>query len=142
MIDRNELHRLVDTLPDEVLEPVQRVLERLQTWPPPTPPEVERIRQENLERMGHSIRQGRCGTSGESGHYSFGADGKIEGGCFSQNYWEDKTEVSVAHRFHAGHELTITERLWLENDAKVLVYSQEILGPKGEAERRETRFMV
>ncbi len=49
-MDREELHRLIDTLPEAVLEQAKGILVRLQMWPPPPPPEIERIRRTSLSR--------------------------------------------------------------------------------------------
>jgi len=71
-----------------------------------------------------------------------GSGGEIEYGGFSFIRWEEKTAVVETHRFHAGHELTITERMRLADDSKALIYIHEIVGPKGKAERTEIRFDV
>lgn len=48
--------------------------------------------------------------------------------------------VVVKHRFHHGHELTITERLRMGEDGRTLVYVHEIAGLGGGSERREIVF--
>jgi hypothetical protein len=141
-MDRDELHRLVDTLPEGALEHAKRVLEHLQVWPPQQPPEVERIQQENLERMRRSMRPGTAGTCGGGGSYTVGSGGKIENGAFSFSRTEDKTAVVETHRFHGGHEITIIERLRLAQDGKTLIYFHEITGPQGTTDRKEIRFDV
>jgi N-acyl-D-aspartate/D-glutamate deacylase len=82
-MSRDELHRLVDTLPEGALENAKQVLEHMQVLPPQTPPEVERMRQQHLERMRHSMRPGTSGTGGGGGSYTVGSGGKVEAGAFS-----------------------------------------------------------
>jgi hypothetical protein len=115
---RNELHRLVDTLPEGALEAVRGTLEHFQTWTPQPPPEVERMNREHLERMRGSMRPGTSGTGGGGGSYSMGKGGKIDSGSLGFTQWEDKTSVIETHRFHAGHEITITERLRMADDGR------------------------
>ena len=51
MAERDELHRLVDTLPEGALENAKRLLTHFQVWPPQEPPQVQRMRDEHMERM-------------------------------------------------------------------------------------------
>src|SRR3989442_3646256 len=60
---REELHRLVDTVPEPALESAEKGLRYFQKWPPVPPHDVERIRREHLERMRLSMRPGTSGTS-------------------------------------------------------------------------------
>ena len=48
---REELHQLVDTLPEAALEPAKQSLQYFQIWPRVPPPEVERMHREHQERM-------------------------------------------------------------------------------------------
>src|SRR5882724_764638 len=72
---REELHLLVDSLPEAAIEPAKKGLQYFQIWPPQPPPEVERMQQEHREKMLRSMRPGTVGTGG-GGIYSGGsADG-------------------------------------------------------------------
>jgi len=59
MPTREELHALVDSLPDEALKTASNVLRGFQTWPPPAPPKMppdleafrEEIKQHQKERI-------------------------------------------------------------------------------------------
>src|SRR5438034_10404361 len=62
MATRQELHALVDTLPEEAIETAHRILLRMQVWPPPAPPSVE----EMLKRM--EERLPRCNAATETRH--------------------------------------------------------------------------
>src|ERR1700730_7554442 len=139
---REELHRLVDTLPEAALEPAEKALQHFQIWPRLPPPEVERMQREHHERMLRSMRPGTVGTSGGGGSYSVGTGGQIENGRFSFTRSEEKTSVIETHHFHQGHEITITERLRMDDDGKMLIYATEIVGPNRKAQSQEITFEV
>jgi hypothetical protein len=139
---REELHRLVDTLPEAALEPAEKALQHFQVWPRQPPPEVERMQREHHERMLQSMRPGTISVGGGGGSYSAGSGGRIGNGRFSFTRWEDKTAVVETHHFHYGHEITITERLRMDDDGKKLIYATEIVGPKGKTQSQEITFEV
>jgi hypothetical protein len=141
-MNRDDLHHLVDTLPEAALEPADKALQHLQIWPRQPPPEVERMNREHHERMLQSMRPGTISGGGGGGSYSVGSGGRIDNGRFSFSRWEDKTAVEETHHFHYGHEITITERLRTGDDSKILIYATEIVGPKGKAHRQEITFEV
>jgi hypothetical protein len=70
-----------------------------------------------------------------------GPGGRREYGHQSYSYWEGDAVIVVTHRFHAGHELVIEERLRMVDGAQV-AYSHEITGPDGTTDRREVTFGV
>jgi hypothetical protein len=139
-MSREELHRLVDTLPDAALEPAEKALQHFQIWPPQQPPEIERMNREHHERMLQSMRPGTTGGGGRS--YSIGSGGRVGNGRFSFSHWEDKTAVVETHNFHVGHEITITERLRMGADGRTLVDATGIVGPHGKAQSHEITFEV
>jgi hypothetical protein len=53
-MDRSDLHRLVDTLPEEAFESARRILEHFQVWPPQPPPEMKRMEQFRREQEENS----------------------------------------------------------------------------------------
>ena len=141
-MSREELHRLVDTLPEAALEPAEKALQHFQIWPRQPPPEVERMQQEHQERMWRSMRPGTTGGAGGGGSYSTGSGGRVQSGHFSFSRWEDKTSVIETHHFHEGHEITVIERLRMDDDGRMLVYANEIVGPKGKTQGHEITFEV
>jgi hypothetical protein len=138
---RDELHQLVDTLPEAALEPAEKALQHFQIWPPQQPPEIERMNREHHERMRRSMRPGTAGGGG-GGSYSMGSGGRIENGRFSFSRWEEKTAVVENHQFHQGHEIRIIERMRMDTDGKMLIYVAEIVGPNGKAHQHEITFEV
>jgi len=141
-MSREELHRRVDTLLEAALEPAEKALQHFQIWPRQPPPEVERMRREHEERMLRSMRPGTVSTGSGGGIYSGGSGDRIEDGRFSFSRHEDKTSVIETHHFYRGHEITVTERLRMDDDGKALFYSTEIVGPKGKTQRQEITFEV
>ena len=136
-MSREELYRLVDTLPEAALEPAEKALQHFQIWPPQPPPEIERMREEHERRM---RRPGTSGTGMGGGSYSGGIGDRMENGRFSFSRHEDKTSVIETHYFYEGHEITVTERLRI--DGKMLIYATEIVGPNGKTHRQEITFDV
>lgn len=142
MADRSRLHELIDTLPDAAVPVAQGALEHYQTWPPPESPRIAELREEHRQRMRGSMRPGMGGGGGGGASYRMGPSGRVEYGHNSYSYWEDDSVVVVTHRFHAGHELVIEERLRLDGEAGRLFYAHEVIGPDGVREKREVGFRV
>ena len=138
MAVREELHRLVDTLPEAALDNARQMLERMQVWPPPSPPGWEQMlaaRRRHMERADAALRPGTSGGRGAIGGLSLKGDGHQ-----SSTHWEDQTAVTQTWRYHKGHELNIVEKLRLDQDGKALVYIHEITGPKDVSHRHEMTF--
>lgn len=140
IMNRGDLHALVDTLPDGALENAKRVPEQLQVWPPQPPQEMERMQQirlDQIERMRRSMRPGTVGGGGGGGSFN-PATGYGHSG---QSRWEDDTLVHDSHHFFKGHEIVVTERLRLADDGKGIHYSSVAKGPGGGDTRlNETTF--
>jgi hypothetical protein len=100
------------------------------------------MQREHQERMRRSMRPATSGTGGGGGSYSVGSGGRVQNGHFSFTRSEDKTTVVETHHFHEGHEITITERLRMNDDGKMLIYANEIVGPKGKTQGQEITFEV
>ena len=88
------------------------------------------------------MRPGTVGGAVGGGTYSVGSGGQIRQGRFGFTHWEEKTAVFETHNFHEGHEITVTERLRMNDDGKMLIYSNEIVGPKGKTQNPEITFEV
>jgi hypothetical protein len=142
MQDRTRLHELVDTLPDDALDVAQGALEHWQTWPPQEPPQARAIREDWQSRMRQGIRTGSVSGSGGGGRYNMGPGGRIGYGHHSHSWWDGDTVVIETHRFHAGHELVVEERLRLADDGTKLVYVHSVNTPGGTADAREIGFDV
>jgi hypothetical protein len=145
MSTRDDVHRLVDQLPDEKLvEHVQMMLSALLN-PRPTPPQVAEMRargQEWRKRVEEPFRQTRKpGTiSGMGGGGGFGFD--TERGSFgshSFHYWDDKALVYQTMRYSSGQQVEQMERLAISEDGTQLLYEQEIASG-GRTVRREEAF--
>ncbi len=87
------------------------------------------------------MRPGTGGGGGGGGSYQMGPGGRREYGHQSYSYWEDDAVIAVTHRFHAGHELVIEERLRMV-DGTHLSYSHAITEPDGTTDQREVTFGV
>src|SRR5688572_33445403 len=141
MVAREELHRLVDSLPDTALESAQQMLTNFQVWPPPRPampPEVERFREEVRQRQKQAA-EGKRGIFGMVGGGGF--DPKRGSGSMGSTYWEEETMIVETFRLHKGHQIVITERIRLDED-KTLTYAHSVQGPGNKADQHEIRFDV
>jgi hypothetical protein len=135
---REELHWLIDTMPEGALEHAKTVLNRLQAWPPEPPPEIEQIRRQVRERMSQRARPGTgIAGGGGGGSYTLGQGGRIRKGNYSSGYQENGFAAHETHHFHEGVEITITERMRLGEDGKTLIYSNAIEGPDGKRYTRQ-----
>jgi len=141
MVTREELHRLVDSLPDAAFETAQQMLTRFQVWPPPRPampPELERFREEVRHRYEKA-------TEGKRGIFGMTAGGGFDptrgSGSTGSTYWEDETMITETLRLHKGHQLVITERIRLDAN-KTLVYAHSIRGPGNKMDQHEIRFDI
>jgi hypothetical protein len=115
MQSREELHNLVDSMPEAAIETAHRFLSALQVWPPRPPIDP-----------GKKIRMTEVRT----------AAGTRAG--FSR--WDGDTYVVETHRSVRGHELTIVERLRVEGEH--LIYKHEVTGPGGKRDEREISFEI
>ena len=114
MQSREDLHKLVDSLPEGAIEAAHRTLSQLQIWPPTPPPSVEEMRQRMRQRMEERrqevMQRQRPGTIGAFGGSSnYDPDRGSASSSFS--HWDDDTFVTETLRRHKGHEYTVVERV-------------------------------
>jgi len=131
MPTREELHRLVDSLPDGAFQTAHRILSSLQTWPPPPPPtmppDLESFRENYVQRERErleSLGKGRIG--GFIGGRNF--DPSRGSGYASGTHWEGDTAVVTTHRHFKGQFFTVIERIHIDEDRRVLIYKHEVTG--------------
>jgi hypothetical protein len=117
---RETLNALVASLPEAAIEHAGRMLQRLQVWPPVPPP-----------RPGPPGR-GWMGGGGGGGSWTSDAEGKVRDGNFSSSRMEDGVRVTETRRFIEGHEINTLERIDVNQEKKLLSWSQRIRGPKRE----------
>jgi|SRR5438093_1204133 len=141
MPTREELHKLIDTMPEGAIEAAHRMLSNLQVWPPAPPPGVEEMRKDMRKRMEERRlevmqrqKPGTVGGFGGTSHY----DPAKGAGASSFQYWEKDTYIQETHRRHLGHELTVSERIRV--DGQRLIYKHEITGPGEKRDEREIVF--
>jgi len=142
MPNRSLLHELVDSLPEAALAVAQGALEHFQTWPPQRPAQLDDIRKANMDRMRRSMRSGTVGGGGGGGGHFMGPGGRIEYGGHSHTHWEGDAVVATTHRYYAGHELVIQERIRLVDGGAHLTYSHSVTGPDATNDSREITFSV
>ena len=130
--ERETLCSLIASLPDDALRRARGMLQHLQMFPghrPPIPPSIGTLRQRMLDRTGPG--SGFLGSGGGGG-WKRDEKGAIQEGHFSCSGRENGVMVFETRRFHKGHQITLIEKLRVSDDGKMLNYSQELRGPKGE----------
>jgi len=144
MPSREALHELVDKLPEPALESTQRILESFQTWPPPPPVPVGKLRERVDEMLKTRADKWRThsgkplgGSSISRGNFKPDGDGMA-----SMQTTDGPALVTFEIRIFHGYRLEREERLSLSDDEKSLMYSQEIKGPDGKEERHQMKFPV
>jgi hypothetical protein len=145
MPDRDSIHKLVDSLPNEALEAAGRVLQSSQTWQPEPPLDVPTMREDVKERIAkgpdeHFTEQmrehlARSGMTAPQAFPTLYSHRKASGVAS-----EGETSVTFTIWRYQWHELEIEERFSLSEDKHKLLYSQQIQGPKGKKERYEIDF--
>ena len=146
MSTRDDVHRIIDQLPNEKLKHVQMMLSAVLN-PQPRPPQVTEMRargQEWRKRVEERFTQTRKpGTiSGMGGGGGIGFDSERGSfGSYSFHYWDDKALVYQTMRCFSGRDLEQMERLAISDDGSQLIYEQEIASG-GRTVRREEVFPI
>jgi hypothetical protein len=112
--NRATLHSLIDDLPDNLISTAQLALEQFKFFPPPPmsfPREPGQIRMMTAS----SVRD---------------QQGQVRDGHRSTSRTEDGARISETSHIFRGIEITVTQRMQLSDDGKVLSYSISIRGPK------------
>jgi hypothetical protein len=141
MPTREELHKLIDSVPEGTMEAAHRALSNLQVWPPAGLPDMETMRkrhkQHREEARNRMVAQQRPGTfSGFGGTANYNPT--TGSGQSRMNHWEGDTSVVQTYLLHRGHELMIIERIRV--DGQRLIYDHEVTGPGDKRDERETVF--
>ena len=144
MDGRDDLHSLLDRLPEEMLQPIRLYLDSL-LRPRMPRPEIERSRDRSREFR--KLVERRFQETRKSGTISAMVGG---GGLFPRDeetygrnafhYWDDKALVHQTLQFFAGQELEIMERISRTDDGATLIYDQE-LSSGGRTIRNKAEFL-
>jgi hypothetical protein len=140
MPNRDELHRLVDSLPEEALAPVERALRRYQIWPPEVPPDAMRLQQRVKDLLAKRTAGRPSGIYGSS--YCVRSNGEGDWSAHVRGSTNDSTVVSIEIRGFRGHEVQTERQLSFSEEKGKLTYAFSIKGPDGKEDRREFEFGV
>jgi hypothetical protein len=148
MPSRDELHALLDQVPEPRLEAVRMMLEHnIRAHPPrQSPPGIERMRQRSqdyksrVEQLFRETRKpGTLGTMGGGGFTSMHED--VPFGQYGFRYWDDKALINQTLHSFDGQELEIMERLSISPDRRQLFCVLE-LSSGGRTVRHKEEFPV
>ena len=128
MAGREQLHALVDSLPEGALESGQTYLNAIQTWPPKRAelsPEVQKFRKE-LEDKRQKFLKGGSGT----GFLALDRGSSKTTGSFSDSEFNRETGETTFRTLRVHHDfpLEITERLRMKDNDETLEYEFHISG--------------
>src|SRR6516162_3140125 len=103
MPTREELHKLIDSMPEGTMEAAHRALSNLQVWPPAGLPDMETMRkrhkQHREEARNRMVAQQRPGTfSGFGGTANYNPT--TGSGQSRMNHWEGDTSVVQTYLLH------------------------------------------
>jgi hypothetical protein len=128
MPTREELHRLIDSLPDEAIPAAHMALTQLQTWLPPIPPELE----SRMEAFG-----------GGGGSVTFSAEpGSHMRSRESFTFTDGEDDVQESTIVHDGVEFTLIERIRRDAVTGEMSFVIELAGPDGTTARHEHRYAL
>src|SRR5215470_479121 len=108
MPTREELHKLIDSMPEGALEPAHLSLTHLQVWPPPLPPQMEELRQGYEKRL-KEIQEAQIGEIGGVGigggimDWPQDQGTKLKSGYWSFDHEDGDTLVVETRRYKDGH---------------------------------------
>jgi hypothetical protein len=143
MQSREELHKLVDSMPEGAIETARQVLTLFQVWPPQMPPQVEEMRQVLEGRLkevqeSHSGMNSVIGIPGGCMEWpNDQSTGRLRSGYWSFDHLDGETLVVETRRYKDGHELSVIERIRVEGGH--LTYKHEITGPGASAMSARSR---
>ena len=135
MDDRKQLHALVDSLPESVLDSAEKYLQALQT-PLPSKPEypphiarhtekVEQIRKELEQKWDRFLKIPGSGTSG----WALDRNNKMHAsGSKSEHNWETGELTVRTFRVHYDFPILITERFRMRDEDRTLEYDLHVSG--------------
>ena len=115
MPTREELHKLIDSLPDGALDAAHRTLSTFLTGPSSALDMAtmrqrhEQMRMEMRKRMEERLprRPGTVSGFGGSGNYN----PNTGSGSHSLSFWDSDGFVVQTYRQHQGHEIMVIERI-------------------------------
>jgi len=143
MAIRDEIHSLIDQLPEDQLQNVRPFLAGL-LRPRAQSPEIEQARQlthqykKMVEQRFRETRKPGTISALVGGGSVFPKEGRVSGD-HSFHYWDDKALVHQTLRIFEGQELEIMERVSRSQDGATLVYEQE-LSSGGLTKRHDERI--
>src|SRR6476620_10599010 len=116
MPTREELHHLIESLPDEAIPAAHVALTHFQTWPPPIPAEAEdraRAMERRLRKRADMFRDEHPNTAGGgTGTQMFSTEpGSRMRGRESFSYSDGGADVQESTIVHDGTEFTLVERI-------------------------------
>jgi hypothetical protein len=145
MPTREELHRLIDSLPDDAIPAAHMALTDFQTWPPPIPPELQQrtdAMERRLRERAEMLREEHPYSSGGgNGLMTFStAPGIHIRARDSFSYTDGGEDVQESKIIHDGSEFTLIERIRRDTTAHIISFTIELTGPDGTTARHEHHY--
>jgi hypothetical protein len=132
MPTREELHNLIDSLPEQAIQAAYRVLSYVQA--PSISGDMRHLLQTGLLRLRPLTKPGVAPEFGGSSHYDLDRDS----GAFSSTYWDGDVYVQETYHRHHGHPVAVIERIRIHGER--LIYKCQVKGPGDKRDEREIVF--
>ena len=132
MATREELHELIDSLPEEAIQVAYRVLSYVQA--PSISDDMRQLLQTRLLQLKPLTKPGIAPEFSGSSHY----DSDRDSGTFSSKYWDGDAYVQETYHRHHGHPLAVIERIRIRGER--LIYKCQVRGPCDKRDEREIVF--
>ena len=132
MPTREELHQLIDSLPEETVSAAYRVLSFVQS--PSISSDMRHLLQTQLLGLKPLMKPGTAPEFAGSSHY----DSDRDSGTFTSNYWDGDAYVQETYHRHHGHPLAVIERIRIRGER--LIYKCQVRGPCDKRDEREIVF--
>jgi hypothetical protein len=129
MATREQLHRLVDSLPEGALESAKTYLQAIQTWQP-KPPEIAGL-DAFMEKFRGELEEKRQKFLRGSGTGAWAVDrNKKTTGSFGTSEHNSETGETTMRTFRVHHDfpMEITERFRMKDNDDTLEYEYHISG--------------
>jgi hypothetical protein len=140
MPTREELHKLIDSLPEGAIELAHRDLLNFQVWPPPppSPPSDVASMKKRLEEEMSKHMESRTKRRAVFGFGGGSYDPARGSGSLSMSSWDGDTSMVLTIQRLQEHELMTIERI--RADGQRLIYKHEVTGPGEKRDEREVVF--
>jgi hypothetical protein len=139
MPDRDRIHKLVDSLPEEALQAGGAILSTRESWEPEPFPTLEEVRR-HIRKSAEDAGKEMVDELTKKGVRILPNSDPRANCDAAGSAWEGGTEIIYRILKVQWQELEIEERFSINDDESKLRYSHQVRGPDGKKESFEIEF--